>query len=1022
MQKIMKTIAILSCFLFASISIAGEAEDFAFFEAKVRPLLIEHCYSCHAKDAKKIRGELLLDSKEGWMKGGESGQVIIPGNTEKSLFVKVLSYNDTIQMPPKGKLADKDIAILTEWVKRGAHDPRKGTAPAIAVKKIDYESAKKYWAWQPLKNVAPPKVKDASWCKTPIDHFLKFNMEAKGITPNPVAEKTKLVRRAYLDLLGIPPTPDEVESFLKDKADDAYARLLDRLLQNPHYGERWGRHWLDVARFAESHGYEQDYDRPNAYHYRDFVIKALNQDLPYTTFIKWQLAGDEYEPTNPLAMMATGFLAAGTHATQITASQAEKERYDELDDIVRTVGTTMLGLTIACARCHDHKFDPISATDYYRMASTFSTTVRSDFDLNLGTGNYAKEKADFDSAKKKLEEARSNWERDNLTAKLEAWVKAGAKDAPQSDFLFAEVKAASAKNGTSLGILSNGIVTATGKNPDFETYTITLNSTTKHVTALRLEAFKDAALVKGGPGRAPNGNFALSDFKVTVNPLDSKNKPTSAQPVKFKSVRSSFDQKGLPASASIDSDKKSSWAIDPQFGKDHQAVYELEKPLDLPHGAEWIITLDFNGNNQHNLGKLRVTFSSMDKPALAVLPVPEKTQVALEKLKTNQKLTAAEITDLGMWYRTKDADWQKLNKAVDDFAAKEPKPKLVKALIASEGVPAVRLHTQGADFYDPVHVLKRGDLNQKVSVASIGFPQVLMKSNDAEKHWLAKAPEGSKTSYRRKSLAEWITDTEQGAGMLLARVIVNRVWHYHFGRGIVATPSDFGVQGDKPSNPELLDWLAAEFIRNGWKLKELHKLIMTSAAYMQSSSVDEPRLLKDRENNLVWHFQSRRLEAETIRDSLLAVSGTLDATPFGPGTLEPNHKRRSIYFFVKRSKLIPMMMLFDAPDSLQDLAMRPSTTIAPQALLMMNSSIVRGYADALAIKVLKDAGTGVEAKINRAYQLVLSRNAKPLELKEGVEFLKEQEGFYKADKKPESLALADFCQALFSLNEFVFLD
>ena len=297
-----------------------------------------------------------------------------------------------------------------------------------------------------------------------------------------------------------------------------------------------------------------------------------------------------------------------------------------------------------------------------------------------------------------------------------------------------------------------------------------------------------------------------------------------------------------------------------------------------------------------------------------------------------------------------------------------------------------------------------------------------MKSNDAEKHWLAKAPEGSKTSYRRKSLAEWITDTEQGAGMLLARVIVNRVWHYHFGRGIVATPSDFGVQGDKPSNPELLDWLAAEFIRNGWKLKELHKLIMTSAAYMQSSSVDEPRLLKDRENNLVWHFQSRRLEAETIRDSLLAVSGTLDATPFGPGTLEPNHKRRSIYFFVKRSKLIPMMMLFDAPDSLQDLAMRPSTTIAPQALLMMNSSIVRGYADALAIKVLKDAGTGVEAQINRAYQLVLSRNAKPLELKEGVEFLKEQEGFYKADKKPESLALADFCQALFSLNEFVFLD
>jgi len=1003
------TFLLLGTYLLQGVAWAQMPEE--HFEKTVRPLLVERCLKCHGPETS--RNNLRLDSYEGAIKGGKRGAAVVPNAPAESLLLKVVRRQGDLKMPPDGPLSSREISDLELWIKQGAIYPKsnkivKGTA--------------EHWSFQPIKQPSVPKVKNSSWVRNPIDAFILSKLETAGIAPSKQADKRTLIRRVSFDLTGLPPTLSESALYLADDSANAYENMVNRYLASPAYGERWGRHWLDVARFAESHGYEQDYDRPNAYHYRDFVIKALNQDLPYTTFIKWQLAGDEYESTNPLAMMATGFLAAGTHATQITASQAEKERYDELDDIVRTVGTTMLGLTIACARCHDHKFDPISATDYYRMASTFSTTVRSDYDLNLGTGNYAKEKADFDSAKKKLEEARSNWERDNLTSKLEAWVKAGAKDAPQSDFLFAEVKAASSKNGTSLSKLSNGVVTATGKNPDFETYTITLNSTTKHVTALRLEAFKDAALVQGGPGRAPNGNFALSDFKVTVNPFDSKNKPTSAQAVKFKSVRSSFDQKGLPASATIDSDKKSSWAIDPQFGKDHQAVYELEKPLDLPYGAEWIITLDFNGNNQHNLGKLRVTFSSMDKPALAVLPVPEKTQVALEKLKANQKLTAAEMTELGMWYRTKDADWQKLTKAVDDFAAKEPKPKLVKALIASEGVPAVRLHTQGADFYDPVHVLKRGDLNQKVSVASIGFPQVLMKSNDAEKHWLTKAPEGSKTSYRRKSLAEWITDTEQGAGMLLARVIVNRVWHYHFGRGIVATPSDFGVQGEKPSNPELLDWLAAEFIHKGWKLKELHKLIMTSAAYMQSSNVDEPRLLKDRENNLVWHFQSRRLEAETIRDSLLAVSGTLDTTPFGPGSLDLNHKRRSIYFFVKRSKLIPMMMLFDAPDSLQDLALRPTTTIAPQALLMMNSNIVRGYADALAIKVLKDAGTGVEEQVNRAYQLVLSRNAKPLELKEGIEFIKEQEGFYKADKKPESLALADFCQALFSLNEFVFLD
>jgi len=1022
MRITMKTIVLFSSFLFASFAVAGEVEDFAFFEAKVRPLLIEHCYSCHSKDAKKVRGELLLDSKEAWLKGGESGQIIIPGNIEKSLFVKVLSYNDTIQMPPKGKLADKDIAILTEWVKRGAVDPRKGTAPVIAAKKIDYEAAKKYWAWQPLKNVAPPKVKDASWCKTPIDHFLKFNMEAKSITPNPVADKHKLIRRAYLDLIGLPPSPKEVDVFVKDDSADAYAKLIDRLLQNPGYGERWGRHWLDVSRFAESHGYEQDYDRPNAYHYRDFVIKALNQNLPYNTFVKWQLAGDEYEPNNPLAMMATGFLAAGTHATQITASQAEKERYDELDDMVRTISTTMLGLTIACARCHDHKFDPISSNDYYRMISTFSTTVRSDYDIKIDSESYSKEKSAFDTEKKKLEEERTVWEKQNLNAKLEAWVKSGAKDTQASPFLFPEILSVKAKNGTALSSTANGIILATGKNPDFETYSITLKSSSNKVAAIRLEALSDVALVKGGPGRAPNGNFALSDFNVSVTPFDAANKPTKAQPVKLKTVRSSFDQKGLPALATIDADKKSSWAIDPQFGKNHQAVYELDKPLELPYGGEWLVSLDFNGNNFHNLGKLRLSLTSMALAPLEVQPLPEKTQLAIAKLKSGEKITALELSELGVWYRTKDEDWQKLNKKVEDHNRNEPKSKVVKALISSEGVPAVKNHTQGADFYDPIHVLKRGDLGQKVSIASTGYPRVLMQSNLDEKHWLTKAPDGSKTSFRRKGMAEWITDTEQGAGILLARVIVNRVWHYHFGRGIVSTPSDFGVQGEKPSNPELLDWLAAEFIRNGWKLKELHKLIMTSAAFMQSSSVDEPRQLKDRENNLVWHFQSRRLEAEIIRDSMLSISETLDPTPFGPGTLDNNQKRRSIYFFIKRSKLIPMMMLFDAPDSLQDMALRPSTTIAPQALLMMNSNIIRGYADAFAIKVIKEAGAKPEDQIRRAFKLAFSRDVKPMELKEGLEFLAEQLAFYKAEKKSDTLALGDFCQALFSLNEFVFLD
>ena len=1002
---------------------ASEAEEIAFFESKVRPILVEHCYSCHSKDAKKVRGELWLDSKDGWMKGGESGPVIVPGQPEKSLFVDVLSYKGAIQMPPKGKLADKDIAVLAEWVKRGAHDPRKGESKAPLTKKIDFEAAKNYWAWQPLRNPAVPKVMDSTWGRNDIDRFLIQQMQAKGVQPNPMADKRKLIRRAYLDLIGLPPSAEEVENFVKDNSKDAYPRLIDSLLANKHYGERWGRHWLDVARFAESHGYEQDYDRPNAYHYRDFVIKALNQDLPYNTFVKWQIAGDEYEPNNPMAMMATGFLAAGTHATQITASQAEKERYDELDDMVRTIGTTMLGLTIACARCHDHKFDPITANDYYRMISTFSTTVRSDMDINLEPENYLREKSAFDKRLKAVEDKRSQWENEVLPSRVEVWVKAGAKDAPKADYLLPQVKSVTAKNGTTLSMGASGIITATGTNPDFETYTIQAKSSSTKVTSIRLEALSDKSLVKGGPGRAPNGNFALSDFKVMVNPLDASGKPTQAKAVKLKAVRSSFDQKGLPASATIDGNKKSSWAVDPQFGKDHAAVYEVDGALNLPHGADWTFTLDFNGNNKHNLAKMRLAISSAENPAIHGIAIPENTSTALARLKSGEKLQSVQMVELANWYKTRDEDWKKLNQAVEDVLATQPKASLAKALISSEGVPAVRLHTQGADFYDPVHLLKRGDLNQKVSVATQGFPVVLMKSKDGEKHWQTAPPKDSKLSFRRHNMAEWITDTEQGAGMLLARVIVNRVWHYHFGRGIVATPSDFGVQGEKPSNPDLLDWLAYQFVKGGWKIKDLHRLIMTSAAYTQTSAVDEKRLLKDRDNNLVWHYQTRRLEGEIIRDSMLKVSAMLDETQFGPGTLDASQKRRSIYFFIKRSKLIPMMMLFDGPDTLQDLATRPTTTIAPQALMMMNSPVVRTYAEGFANRIARTAPADQPARqIEQAYLSAFGRLPVDAEMKEGLEFLKEQQDFYRTEKKPESAALADLCQALFSLNEFVFLD
>ncbi len=331
-----------------------------------------------------MRGGLLLDTRAGWTKGGDSGPAIVPGDLENSLLVQAVRYTEPdIQMPPKGKLPDEAIAVLVEWVKRGAPDPRIGPASVKKERTIDLEEGRKWWAFRPLVRPEPPQVRDEAWCRTPIDRFILARLEEKRIRPAREANRRPWLRRASFDLTGLPPTPEEIDAFLADSSTDAFEKALDRLLASPSYGERWARHWLDLARFAESHGFEHDYDRPTAFPYRDFVIEALNRDLPYDTFVRWQLAGDEIAPDDPLALKATGFLAAGVHSTQITANQVEKERYDELDDIVHTTGTAMLGLTIGCARCHDHKFDPIPQRDYYRLVSVFTTTVRTEVELNV---------------------------------------------------------------------------------------------------------------------------------------------------------------------------------------------------------------------------------------------------------------------------------------------------------------------------------------------------------------------------------------------------------------------------------------------------------------------------------------------------------------------------------------------------------------------------------------------------------------------------------------------------------------
>jgi hypothetical protein len=829
--------------------VAKMTRGLEIFKKHVQPILVKNCVRCHG--GKKTEGELDLSEREGLVRGGGRGPAILPGNAKDSLLYKLVAHAREPHMPrSSGKLPDEVIAQISLWIDLGAPYDK----PLIAKNKVDdkawtkkmvSEEDRQFWSFQPLKGLVrdqgrgtrdketdnsplAPKPSSLEWCRTPIDRFILAKMEAASISPNPPASKERLIRRLYFDLIGLPPSPEEVRAFVNDPAPDAYERLVDRLLDSKHFGERWARHWLDLARFAESHGFEHDYDRPSAYHYRDFVIQAFNQDLPYDTFVKWQLAGDEFAPQSNLALTATGFLAAGVHSTQITKNEVEKHRYDEMDDMLATIGTSMLGLTFGCARCHDHKFDPIPQADYYRMLSTFTTTVRSEIDLDLDPACYQKAKAEFDK-----------------------------EHAPYA-----------------------------------------------------------AALKKYEAETLPNRKLALE-------------KAWESNSERF------------------------AWL-----------AFDALKAKGLPLAA------------------------------------------------------------LAQWSKTSDPEWRKLYRRAWDHQQKAPKPKTAKALIASEGLAAVRLHTQGDDFFPETYFLRRGDPNQKEGSARQGFLQVLMTAPDSEKHWERQPPKGWRTSYRRRAFAEWVTDTESGAGNLLARVIVNRLWQHHLGRGIVATPSDFGSRGEPPTHPELLDLLASELIRNGWRLKPIHKLIVTSSVYKQSSQWDESKARIDPDNHLFWRRLPHRLEAEVIRDALLSVSGTLDTRMFGPGTLDPANKRRSIYSTVKRSKLMPMMQLFDAPEALGGVAQRPTTTIAPQALLLMNNPNVRSYAKAFAQRIADDASTRPEETLRSAYLIALARAPSVEEVAEGVSFIKEQTDSYQSAGKanPLELALADFCQVLMCLNEFVYVE
>lgn len=840
--------------------------------------------------------------------------------------------------------------------------------------KIDIEAGRSSWTFQPLENAPPPEVRNASWVRTDIDRFILASLEEKGITPNAEADRRTLVRRVYFDLWGLPPEPSEVDRFVEDSSSDAYERLLDGLLAGQHFGERWARHWLDLARFAESNGYAFDKDRAGAYHYRDFVIKAFNQDMAYDQFVRLQIAGDQIAPDDYMAQAATGFLAAGPFTTQQTQKERERSRYEQLDDVVGTLGTSMLGLTIGCARCHDHKYDPLPMHDYYRLVACFAETGFQDVDHDPEPAKSKAAKEKFDAAHQPLVDARLKFEKEELAGRLDAWLAKRTTPGPSEK----------------LGVW-------------------------QHLGPFEAADFKKAYNEAFAPEKEIDLKKSYEELKWTPRPewkdAQVHNTLTGTNSANYLYRTIEVEQEtaleislGRDDAIKVWLNGKSVLAKEVSGGA---AADQDKVTLQLKAGSNDFLLKIINAS-----GPSGFYFST--KPGTPK-NIQDILNLAAEKRNDKQK------QELLKWYAPRDPDWSVLNQAEQDHLQKKPVPNVIKVFAARKGGATYNF---GADTRK-VYFLERGESNAKQGLASAGFLSVLSAKGTSEDRWLSAKPAAEDKATQRPprvALAEWLTDEKEGAGHLLARVIVNRLWQHHTGRGIVATPSDLGSQAPPPTHPELLDYFARELIRGGWKLKPIHKLIMMSAVYRQTGESNAQATSIDPRNELHWRRGATRLEAEVIRDTLLAVSGSLDKTMFGKGSLDQANPRRSIYLTVKRSNLVPILQLFDAPDSIQSIGHRDVTTVPPQALALMNSPLARQLSEKFAKRIHPSAETKPAQVVEQAYLLALSRPPTDAEKQRMTAFVEAQAASYGGDDKAMELAVADYCQLMLCLNEFVFVD
>jgi len=886
--------------LLAATPASLDAAGVEMFEKHIRPIFVENCYKCHSAEAEKVKGGLLLDTREGILKGGETGPAIVPGNPEKSLLIKAVRYTDeNLQMPPKNKkLSSEQIADLEAWVKMGAPDPR--TASQVSSRKTLDPS--RHWAFQPVKMPSVPAVKNRRWIKTPVDAFILAKLEEKKITPSPPADRRTFIRRATFDLIGLPPTPEEVADYVADKSPDAAEKLIDRLLASPHYGERWGRYWLDVARYADTKGYvfEEERRYPYAYTYRDYVVRALNEDLPFDQFIIQQIAADSLplgEDKRPLA--ALGFLTLGRRFLN--------NQPDIIDDRIDVVARGTMGLTVACARCHDHKFDPIPTKDYYSLYGIFASCNEPGNKPLLGKvalpkeyPEYVAERAKREDELKKFREEKEAEVRTRLRSQVGDYLLVAREMAKLSDKSKQEALARERKLDP--GVAERWLNSLEGwrksQHPIFAPWFA--------LAALGEKEFETRAkeLVAGFSSSA--GTNALNPAVVSA---------FAEPPASLKEAATRYGK--------LFSEIDKEW-------KDLAGKAKTNNPAALPDASREALRQILYGENappEIGAGALHRLF---DTPA-------------------QQKLRA-------------------LQRKVDELDATHP------------GAPPRAMALE--DNSSPVtpHVFLRGNPSNPGEEVPRQFLRVL----SGEKRQPFQHGSG------RLELAQAIASTNNP---LTARVLVNRVWMHHFGAAMVRTPSDFGLRSEPPTHPELLDYLAARFMAEGWSLKKLHRLIMLSSVYQQASE-NNPRAARiDPNNSLLWRMNRGRLDFEALRDTLLMVSGKIDLSVGGRPvelTSDPFTARRTVYGFVERQNLPGLFRTFDfaSPDTTSP--QRFSTTVPQQALFLMNSPFVVQQASNLLHRVKSKSVASDEERIQGLYQLAFQRRADAEEIRAAKKFIQTQ--------------------------------